>query len=159
MEKENAYMKMACDIAERNIDKGGGPFGCIITNAEKTEILGVGSNRVRIQNDPTLHAEIVAIRDACNTLGTYDLSQTYLFTSCEPCPMCFSAIGWARIPAVFYCNTRAEAATAGFDDALLYEEVAKPIEKRTIFTMKQIRTTESHAAFDKWAKKEDRLKY
>lgn len=149
-ESQERYMRLACDLANNNIENGGGPFGCIIVNPISNTIVGIGENMVRIQNDPTQHAEIVAIRHAARTLKTYDLSQCILYTSCEPCPMCFGAIYWSRIRRVYYGNTREDAASIGFDDAAIYEEISKPIELRRIVQMTHLLPEVAKEAFDKW---------
>lgn len=150
-------MKEACDLAEISIQKGGGPFGCVITDSNQN-IIGKGHNRVTIENDPTLHAEMVAIKDACRNKTTFNLSNCTLYTSCEPCPMCLSAIYWARIDTIFYGNTRVDASNIGFDDSFIYEEVNKPIEERTIL-MKQVGHEYAKKAFDKWENYDKRIDY
>src|SRR5204862_3933861 len=125
------FMRAAIRAADDGMRAGrGGPFGCVIVRGGA--IVGRGENRVTSTNDPTAHAEVVAIRDACSALGTYELRGCDLYASCEPCPMCFAAIHWARIPRVFYGNTRADAAAIAFDDDLLYRQVALPPDARTI---------------------------
>ena len=151
------YMKEACDLAENSIQKGGGPFGCVITDSNNN-IIGKGHNRVTIDNDPTLHAEIVAIKDACQNKNTFNLSGSTLYTSCEPCPMCLSAIYWARIDTVFYGNTRVDASNIGFDDSFIYEEVNKPIEERCI-KMEQVGYDSAKKAFEIWKTFEKRIDY
>jgi tRNA(Arg) A34 adenosine deaminase TadA len=153
------YMEYACDIAENNINSRGGPFGAVIVHSETNSIVGIGENMVRILNDPTMHAEVVAIRHACKTLKTHDLSMCKIYTSCEPCPMCFSAIFWARIPTVFYGNTKADAADIGFDDAAIYEEIAKPIGERTRMRMTQCGSERAKVAFRQWQNTENKNKY
>ena len=150
-------MKKACDLAEISIIKGGGPFGCIITDSNDN-IIGRGHNRVTIENDPTLHAEMVAIKDACNKKNTFNLSGFTLYTSCEPCPMCLSAIYWARIETVFYGNTRVDASNIGFDDSFIYEEVNKPIEERSIQII-QIGNEYAKKSFEAWKKYDKRIDY
>ena len=134
----------------------GGPFGAVVVRAGK--IVGRGSNRVTSANDPTAHAEIVAIRDACRRLKTFQLDDCALYTSCEPCPMCLSAIYWARLRRVFYANTRKDAARIAFDDDFLYREVALPIRKRSL-PMKQMLREEALEAFIEWEKKADKIRY
>ena len=150
-------MKYACDLATVNITNGGGPFGCVITDSENN-IISTGQNRVVIDNDPTLHAEMVAIKNACKNKNTFHLSDCRLYTSCEPCPMCLSAIYWSRITTVFYGNTRSDAAEIGFDDSFIYEEVNKPIEERTL-QMTQIDNRYAKHSFEKWEKYEKRVDY
>lgn len=134
----------------------GGPFGAVVVR--KNKIVGRGWNRVTSTNDPTAHAEIVAIRDACRRLKTFRLDDCELYTSCEPCPMCLSAIYWARLGNVFYGNTRQDAAKINFDDDFIYREVALPIRKRTL-KMKQLLHDEARAAFAEWQQKTDKIQY
>jgi tRNA(Arg) A34 adenosine deaminase TadA len=134
----------------------GGPFGAVVVR--KGKIVGRGSNQVTSANDPTAHAEIVAIRAACQRLKTFQLDECELYTSCEPCPMCLSAIYWARLANVFYGNTRKDAARIDFDDDFIYREVALPIGKRTL-KMKQLLHDEALAAFAEWQRKTDRVLY
>ena len=134
----------------------GGPFGAVVVRRGK--IVGRGWNQVTSTNDPTAHAEMVAIRDACRRLKTFILEDCVLYTSCEPCPMCLSAIYWARIRTVYYGNTRKDAQKIEFDDDLIYEEVATPIERRKI-PMKQLLRLEALAAFKEWGNKADKVQY
>ncbi|HEX5223381.1 MAG TPA: nucleoside deaminase [Verrucomicrobiae bacterium] len=134
----------------------GGPFGAVVVRRGK--IVGRGWNQVTSTNDPTAHAEIVAIRDACRRLKTFILDDCVLYTSCEPCPMCLSAIYWARLKTVYYGNTRKDAQKIEFDDDLIYEEVATPIERRKI-PMKQLLRLEALAAFKEWGNKADKIRY
>ena len=134
----------------------GGPFGAVVVR--KGKIVGRGWNRVTSSNDPTAHAEIVAIRDACRRLKTFRLDDCELYTSCEPCPMCLSAIYWARLSRVYYANTRKDAAHIQFDDEFIYTEVSRPISKRTL-KMKQLLRDEALAAFREWEKKADKVPY
>ena len=128
------YMREAVQLAEQGMRSGrGGPFGCVVVRRGK--IVGRGSNRVTSTNDPTAHAEVVAIRDACTALQTFQLTDCELYTSCEPCPMCLSAIYWARIPQVYYGSTRADAAAIGFDDEFIYQQVPLAPEARTVKTV------------------------
>jgi tRNA(Arg) A34 adenosine deaminase TadA len=134
----------------------GGPFGAVVVR--KGRIVGRGCNQVTSANDPTAHAEIVAIRDACRRLKTFRLDECDLYTSCEPCPMCLSAIYWARIRQVFYGNTRKDAAKIAFDDDFIYREVALPIGRRQL-VMKQLLHEEALRAFTEWEKKPDKISY
>jgi tRNA(Arg) A34 adenosine deaminase TadA len=134
----------------------GGPFGAVVVKG--SQIVGRGCNEVTSSNDPTAHAEIVAIRDACRRLKTFDLDECELYTSCEPCPMCLSAIYWARIPKIFYGNTREDAAKIAFDDDFIYREVALPIRKRRLL-MKQLLRNEALKAFAEWDEKTDKIPY
>ena len=134
----------------------GGPFGAVVVRRGK--IVGRGWNQVTSTNDPTAHAEMVAIRDACRRLKTFMLEDCVLYTSCEPCPMCLSAIYWARLKHVYYANTREDAQKIDFDDHLIYEEVATPISRRKI-PMKQLLRLEALAAFKEWGDKLDKIRY
>lgn len=134
----------------------GGPFGAVI--ARDGRIVGEGWNCVTSSNDPTAHAEVVAIRNACRDLGTFSLAGATLYTSCEPCPMCLAAIYWARIDRIVYANARDDAAAIGFDDAFLYTEIALPLERRAI-PMQRLLAEEARAVFDEWAAKPDRVPY
>jgi tRNA(Arg) A34 adenosine deaminase TadA len=134
----------------------GGPFGAVVVKGNR--IIGRGWNRVTSANDPTAHAEVMAIRDACRRLKTFSLEGCEIYTSCEPCPMCLSAIYWARLSRVYFGNTRKDAARIGFDDAFLYREVAKPIPKRSL-PLRQLLPDEARAAFDEWARKPDKVSY
>lgn len=151
------FMRVAIRISIDMMRCGkGGPFGAVIVKGSK--IVGRGCNEVTSSRDPTAHAEIVAIRDACHRLTTFVLEGCELYTSCEPCPMCLSAIYWARIPRVFYANTRKDAAKIAFDDDFIYREVALPIHKRSL-KMKQILRDEALRAFIEWDKKADKIPY
>jgi tRNA(Arg) A34 adenosine deaminase TadA len=134
----------------------GGPFGAVVVRNGK--IVGRGWNQVTSRNDPTAHAEVTAIRDACRRLKTFQLDDCELYTSCEPCPMCLSAIYWARFKKVYYANTRKDAAKIQFDDDLIYREVAKPISKRRI-PMKQLLRPEALKVFTEWQAKPDKIGY
>ena len=151
------YMREAVQLAEQGMRSGrGGPFGCVVVRRGK--IVGRGSNRVTSTNDPTAHAEVVAIRDACTALQTFQLTDCELYTSCEPCPMCLSAIYWARIPQVYYGNTRADAAAIGFDDDFIYQQVPLAPEARTV-KMELLLRDEAQIAFQEWANKTDKIRY
>ena len=134
----------------------GGPFGAIVVKGNR--IVGRGWNKVTSSNDPTAHAEVVAIRNACKRLKTFELDGCELYTSCEPCPMCLSAIYWARLKAVYYGNTRKDAARIAFDDDFIYREVALPISQRKI-PMKQLLRKEALTAFVEWKDKADKVPY
>jgi guanine deaminase len=150
-------MREAIRLSIRKMREGnGGPFGAVV--ARKGAIVGRGWNLVTSTNDPTAHAEIVAIREACKRLKTFQLSECDLYTSCEPCPMCLSAIYWARLNRVFYANTREDAARIHFDDDFIYREVALPIRRRTL-KMKQFLHKEALAAFEEWERKPDKVLY
>ena len=134
----------------------GGPFGAIVVRRGK--IVGRGWNQVTSTNDPTAHAEVTAIRDACRRLKTFQLNECELYTSCEPCPMCLSAIYWARLKKIYYANTRLDAARIAFDDDLIYRELAKPISRRNI-PMKQLLRPEALKVFQEWQAKPDKIRY
>ncbi|MDB6170169.1 MAG: guaD [Verrucomicrobia bacterium] len=152
-----SFMRAAIELADDGLRGGrGGPFGCVVVR--RGEIIGQGSNRVTSTNDPTAHAEVTAIRDACARLQTFQLADCELYTSCEPCPMCLAAIYWARIPAVYYGNTRADAAAIGFDDDFIYRQVALPPEKRAIRMTPLLRDAALHS-FQAWADLENKIRY
>lgn len=153
--KEN--MKKAFDYALLSLERGGGPFGCVICDSNNN-IIGKGHNMVTIHNDPTQHAEIVAIRDACHNTNNFDLSGCTVYTSCEPCPMCLGAIYWAKIDKIYYCNTRNDAKNIGFDDEFIYEEISKPIEERKI-KMKKVDLENQLQAFNLWKDTKDKMLY
>lgn len=142
--------------AERMREGDGGPFGAIIVKDGK--VIAEGWNRVTSTNDPTAHAEVTAIRAACQSLGTFSLERCEIYTSCEPCPMCLAAIYWARLDRIYFANSREEAAAIGFDDEFLYREVPKPIEARTIPTVK-LNLPEAAAVFAEWQAKPDKVRY
>jgi len=149
-------MKRAIELSLESVNKSGGPFGCIIVKENK--IVAEGSNKVTSSNDPTAHGEIVAIREACKNLNTFTLAGCELYSSCEPCPMCLSAIYWARIGKIYYANTRDDAKKIDFDDSLIYSEFNKNINERKI-PMVQIMRDEALKAFELWDKKKDKVKY
>lgn len=134
----------------------GGPFGCVIVRGN--EIVGRGNNCVTSTNDPTAHAEVTAIREACKRLGTFQLRGCELYTNCEPCPMCLAAIYWARIPVVYYANTRTDAAAIGFDDDFIYQQVPLPAGERSV-VMKPLLRDEALAGFRAWEAKPDKVRY
>ena len=150
-------MRQAIALALENVRSGaGGPFAALIV--KDGQVIARGTNQVTSMNDPTAHAEIVAIREACRVLQKFQLDGSELYSTCEPCPMCLGAIYWARPARVFYAGTGAEAAIAGFDDKLIYEELNRPAEKRRI-PMTQILHEESLAIFAAWAKQEGKQTY
>jgi tRNA(Arg) A34 adenosine deaminase TadA len=151
------FMREAIRLSIQMMRRGkGGPFGAVVVR--KGKVVGRGSNQVTSANDPTAHAEIVAIRAACQRLKTFQLDDCELYTSCEPCPMCLSAIYWARLGNVYYGNTRKDAARIDFDDDFLYREVALPMGKRSL-KMKQLLHDEALAAFAEWQRKKDKVLY
>lgn len=150
-------MREAIRLADEGMQADrGGPFGCVIVR--RGEIVARGNNRVTSTNDPTAHAEVTAIREACHELNTFQLADCELYTSCEPCPMCLAAIYWARIPTVFYGNTRADAAAIGFDDDFIYQQIPLPPEKRAIRMMPLLRDA-ALTTFQAWTDKPDKLRY
>ena len=153
---KNKFMQRAIELSIESINSGGGPFGSVIVKDEK--IISEGMNRVTVDNDPTSHGEIVAIRNACKKLNTFNLSNCSLYSSCEPCPMCMSAIYWSRIGNVYYANTRDDAKKINFDDSLIYSEIPKKNEDKKI-SMKQMMRNEALKAFDIWDKKTDKIEY
>ena len=156
-ETEREFMRRAVRLsAERMREGAGGPFGAVIVKDGK--VIAEGWNKVTSSNDPTAHAEVVAIRLACETLGAFSLDGCDIYASCEPCPMCLAAIYWARIGRIFSANTRDEAAAIGFDDEFLYREIPKPIEERSIPT-KHLAIPEAKAVFAEWEKKPDKVPY
>ena len=150
------FMKRAIELSIESVNKGGGPFGCVI--AKDGKIVSEGSNKVTSTNDPTAHGEIVAIREACKKLNNFNLNGYELYSTCEPCPMCLSAIYWARIGKIYYANTREDAQKIDFDDSLIYSEFKKKIHKRKI-PMNQMMRDEALKAFELWDKKADKVKY
>ena len=153
---KNEFMKRAIELSENSANSTGGPFGSVIVKDEK--IISEGSNRVTLTNDPTAHAEIVAIRQACKKLNTFNLSGCDIYTSCEPCPMCLSAIYWSHIDKIYYGNSRLDASKIGFDDDFIYNELNKDSSSRKI-QMKQISQHEAKKAFLDWDKKIDKVEY
>jgi guanine deaminase len=150
------FMRRAITLALENIQNGGGPFASVI--ARDGRIVAEGVNRVTATNDPTAHAEVVAIRAACSVLGTFQLLDCDLYTTCEPCPMCLGAIYWARIARVFYACTAPDAAAAGFDDAFIYDELQLPHRTRRI-PMEGLLRAEGQTVFQKWTSKTDKTPY
>lgn len=154
---KSSFMRAAIKISREKMRANhGGPFGAVVVRAGK--IVGRGWNQVTSTNDPTAHAEVAAIRDACRRLRTFSLADCELYTNCEPCPMCLAAIYWARCRKVYYANTRQDAAAIQFDDAKLYREVARPIARREL-PMKQLLRREARAVFAEWAAKPDKIPY
>ena len=149
-------MREAIRLSIENVANGGGPFGAVI--ARDGEIVATGVNRVTANNDPTAHAEVSAIRSASQRLGTFNLSDCEIFTSCEPCPMCLGAIYWARLKKVYYANTKADAKAIGFDDSFIYDELALPQDKRKLPAEAMLRN-EAIKAFEAWQGKEDKTEY
>jgi len=150
------YLQRAIELSIESVKNGGGPFGAVIVKDGK--IIAESNNTVTIDNDPTAHAEINAIRKACKELNSFDLSNCEIYTSCEPCPMCLGAIYWARISKIYYANSQNDAAKNGFDDSFIYDELNKPINKRTIPT-ENIKINNSTDAFKAWKINENKTLY
>lgn len=151
------FMKRAIELSAENVSyHRGGPFGAVVVLNGK--IIGEGSNRVTSNNDPTAHAEVMAIREACRELKNFDLSGAEIYTSCEPCPMCLSAIYWARIEKIYYANTRADAAAIQFDDDLIYNEIPKSPEQRKV-PAEQLLRQEAQTVFDQWSQSAEKITY
>lgn len=151
------YIKKAVEVAVENVEKNnGGPFGAVVVKDGK--IIGVGRNLVTATNDPTAHAEIQAIRAACNYLKEFQLKDCDIYTSCEPCPMCIGAIYWARPRSVYYACTKEDAARIGFDDHFIYEQIKLPIEKRSI-RMQQLMPQEFYSPFKAWEASSTKVSY
>ena len=155
MTKEE-LMRRAIELSENSVRNGGGPFGAVI--AKDGEIIAEGSNKVTINNDPTAHAEVCAIRNACKILNTFELANCVIYTSCEPCPMCLGAIYWARLSKIFYANDRKDAAEIGFDDDFIYEEISIEPQYRKKPSEILLRN-EAINAFRMWTLKDDKTKY
>jgi guanine deaminase len=153
---DDGFMGRAIALSFEAINSGGGPFGAIIVL--DGQIIGQGTNRVVIAADPTAHAEIVAIRMACQAVGSHILDHAIMYTTCEPCPMCLGAIWWARLSRVIYGNTRQDAASIGFDDEAIYRELSVPLESRTL-PMHRLRAEEAFEVFRQWLNKPDRTLY
>ena len=156
MISKNKFMLRAIELSISSAKDTGGPFGCVMVKDDK--IIAEGSNKVTFSNDPTAHAEIVAIREACKKLNTFNLSGCDLYASCEPCPMCLSAIYWSHVDNIFYANTREDAKKINFDDSLIYSEISKKNEDRKI-PIKQMLRDEALKAFEIWVKKTDKIEY
>ncbi len=153
----NLFMARAIQLAIENVRSGqGGPFGAVIVN--DGNIVAEGANRVTATNDPTAHAEVLAIRQACRKLGLFELKGCELYTSCEPCPMCLGAIYWTRLSRVYYGSLAADASQAGFDDSFIYREIAQPHPERGI-PMVQMMREEAQAAFRAWQEKANKIRY
>jgi len=157
MQGNPIFMEQAIALATENVTSGrGGPFGAVIVRDGKA--LAAGANMVTAANDPTAHAEITVIRKACEAVGTFSLAGCEIYTSCEPCPMCMAAIYWARLDTIYFGNTAADAAWAGFDDAFLYGELKKPLEQRSIPTINLLRE-KAISSFEAWRECAGRIDY
>jgi len=156
-EADKNFMMRAFELAQDGVDANhGGPFGCVV--AKDGQIVGEGCNRVTSSNDPTAHAEIVAIRNACKNLNAFQLDGCVVYTTCEPCPMCLGAIYWARPAGIFFAGTREDAAAAGFDDKLFYEELEKANDDRQLKMVNLLRE-EAQKLFRNWTEKSDKTAY
>ena len=155
-EKDKAFMREAIRLADESVKNGGGPFGAVIV--KDGEIIAGRSNSVTLDNDPTAHAEVNTIREACRKLGTFDLSDCVIYTSCEPCPMCLGAIYWAKLRRIYYGNTKKEAADIGFADDFIYMELDKPISRRTL-PFVHLLPQEAISSFKLWTEKPDKTEY
>jgi guanine deaminase len=151
------FMRMAIDLATENVRTGkGGPFGAVVVR--DGEVIAAAANSVTTTNDPTAHAEVNAIRAACAKLGTFQLDGCDVYTSCEPCPMCLAALYWSRCNAIYYGNTAADAATAGFDDSFLYDEVSRPRDQRRI-PIHRVLGDQAFESFQTWIDSNERIDY
>lgn len=157
MEDKKTFMREAIKLSLDNMRAGnGGPFGAVIVKDGK--IIARGFNKVTSTNDPTAHAEVVAIREACKALGSFQLDGCEIYTSCEPCPMCLGAIYWARPDKMYFANTKVDAANIGFDDQFIYEEIELAVDKRKLPT-EQLLQEEAIEAFKEWQSKTDKIEY
>lgn len=156
MTKDEIYLRQAVEIAKQNIEKGGGPFGAIIV--KDNEVVAQCGNSVTNDNDPTAHAEVNCIRSACKKLNTFDLSGCVIYSSCEPCPMCLSAIYWARLDRLVYAATRQDAAGAGFDDEFIYKEIPLANSQRSL-ECNHFSLEEGCVPFEIWNSKSDKTEY
>lgn len=154
--EDRRFMKMAIELSIANIDKGGGPFGAVIVRDGK--VIAKGANRVVPNNDPTAHAEVVAIRNACRELETFDLAGCTVYCSCEPCPMCLSALYWAGVERICYANTKRDAAAISFDDSFIYDQLRLDYDRRSIHCEHFMRD-EALEAFRRWHDKVDKVEY
>ncbi len=150
-------MQQAIALATENVRSGrGGPFGAVVVKDGK--VIATGANQVTATNDPTAHAEVTAIRNACQALGTFQLDGCEVYTSCEPCPMCLAALYWSRCAAIYYGNNATDAARVGFDDSFLYEEVRKPLAQRTI-PIVQVAAEQAWESFAEWERSPFKVRY
>ncbi len=151
------FLQDAIDLSREGMQSGhGGPFGCVIVKEGK--IIGKGCNQVLARHDPTAHAEIIAIRDACQRMNAFSLKDCELYTSCEPCPMCMAAIYWARISKVYFCNSKQDAADIGFDDSFISRQLKLPFSQRKV-SVQQIRSEDALQVFKEWENKPDKMMY
>lgn len=153
---DKRFMDLAAQLSSENIDKGGGPFGAVIVR--DGEIVATGVNQVTLSNDPTAHAEVNAIRNACAAVGNFKLPGCIVYSSCEPCPMCLSALYWAGVKKIFYGNTKEDAASIDFSDKFIYDEIGLSPRRRTVPGI-HVDNSETIKAFEKWASKTDKIEY
>mgnify|MGYP002511035560 FL=1 len=153
---DRRFMQMAIDLSVENVKNGGGPFGAVIV--KDGEVVATGTNRVTANNDPTAHAEVSAIREACQRMRHFKLEGCICYTSCEPCPMCLSALYWAGVSRIVYGNTKEDAKAINFDDSFIYDEIAKPYDKRAI-PCENLMRKEALAGFRAWIEKDDKIEY
>ncbi len=156
MDDHTKFLKRALELAQDSIERGGGPFGAVVV--KDGNVIAEGSNSVTLNQDPTAHAEVVAIRNACKSLNSFQLDGCILYSSCEPCPMCLGAIYWARPDKIFFASTRYDAAEIGFDDQLIYDEIERNSDEREIPFVK-MELDEAKEVFENWKKKEDKVEY
>ncbi|NCD68457.1 nucleoside deaminase [Mucilaginibacter agri] len=155
--QHDKFMQLAIELSVKNVQEGlGGPFGAVVV--KKGEIIAASANKVVPTNDPTAHAEVSAIRLACQQLNTFNLEGCVIYTSCEPCPMCLGAIYWARIDKIYYANTKADAAAIGFDDHFIYDELDLPMDKRKL-PVEQLMRNEALTAFKQWEENINKTEY
>ena len=150
------YMRLAIELANKSVAEGGGPFGAVVVRGG--EIISACANRVTLDNDPTAHAEVTAIREACSKLGTFSLEGCEIYASCEPCPMCLGAIYWSGISRVYYAATRENAAQAGFDDSMIYDQIPLQPEQRLVPCLR-LDSDAQQLPFDLWQQKNDKIEY
>ena len=155
-EQDRRFMREAIELANDSVRRGGGPFGAVIV--KDGEVVAGSANSVTIDTDPTAHAEVNTIRQACRKLGTFDLSDCVIYTSCEPCPMCLGAIYWARLRRIYYGNNRKDARDIHFADDFIYDELERPLDERTVPIIPMLRE-EALQSFRLWAEKEDKTEY
>lgn len=150
------FMDMAAKLSYDNIEEGGGPFGAVIV--KDGEVLATGVNRVTLNNDPTAHAEVQAVRQACKKIGNFKLEGCVVYSSCQPCPMCLSALYWAGVKKIYFGNTKEDAAAIDFSDKFIYDELALPLERRHLPAI-HVDSSKTIKAFERWASDPDKVKY
>lgn len=150
------FMRRAIELSRESVERGGGPFGAVIVR--NGEIIAEGSNGVTINNDPTAHAEVTAIRNACAKISDFKLDDCEIYSSCEPCPMCLSAIYWAGIKRIYFANNKADAKAIGFDDSFIYDQIPLAPAKRTVPSQEMMRS-QAIKVFEMWDRKTDKVEY